>query len=85
VRIARNLTGPVLLWPAAFEESGSIMDRIARNAAAPVPLLRESLIREAAMNADLIETRAQALDLLDAEMITFGMYVALCRFKGWQT
>jgi hypothetical protein len=27
----------------------------------------------------------QALDLLDAEMITFGMYVALCRFKGWQT
>ncbi|MFB0490856.1 recombinational DNA repair ATPase RecF [Methylobacterium sp. OAE515] len=61
------------------------MDGISRNAAAPVPLSRESFIREAAMNADLIETRAQALDLLDAEMITFGMYVALCRFKGWQT
>lgn len=36
------------------------------------------------MNADLIETRQQALDLLDAELITFGMYTALCRYKGWQ-
>ena len=39
---------------------------------------------EAAMNADLIETRAQALDLLDTDMITFAAYVALCRHKGWQ-
>ncbi|MFB0492991.1 recombinational DNA repair ATPase RecF [Methylobacterium sp. OAE515] len=36
------------------------------------------------MNAELIETRQQALDLLDADLITFGAYVALCRHKGWQ-
>lgn len=47
-------------------------------------LSRMTIPGEVTMNADLIETRQQALDLLDAEMITFGMYVALCRFKGWQ-
>ena len=51
----------------------------------PGPVITAQTVREADMNADLIETREQAFDLLDAEMITFGMYVASCRFKGWQT
>lgn len=54
------------------------------NGLALVPLSPQMQSYEAAMNADLIETRAQALDLLDTDMITFAAYVALCRHKGWQ-
>ncbi len=54
------------------------------NGLAASQLSPQSIFHEAEMNADLIETRQQALDLLDADMITFGAYVALCRHKGWQ-
>lgn len=38
---------------------------------------------ERALNTDLIETRAEALALVDADLITIQDYVALCRFKKW--
>lgn len=35
------------------------------------------------MNPDLIETREEAVALVDADLITIQDYVMLCRFKGW--
>lgn len=35
------------------------------------------------MNPDLIDSREEALALVDADLITAGDYVVLCRFKGW--
>lgn len=38
---------------------------------------------EQALNPDLIETREEALALVDADLITIQDYVVLCRFKSW--
>jgi hypothetical protein len=38
---------------------------------------------ERALNTDLIETRADALALVDADLITIQDYLALCRLKNW--
>ncbi len=35
------------------------------------------------MNADAIKTRSEALELLDADMITIHDYMTLCDLKGW--
>ncbi len=35
------------------------------------------------MNADVIKSRAEALALLDADLITIHDYMALCDLKGW--
>lgn len=40
---------------------------------------------EQALNPDLIETREEALALVDADLITIQDYLALCRFKSWNS
>ncbi|CAO4145481.1 hypothetical protein DHODJN_09470 [Methylorubrum extorquens] len=35
------------------------------------------------MNADAVRTRAEALELLEAELITFHDYITLCDLNGW--
>ncbi len=35
------------------------------------------------MNVDAIKTRTEALELLDAELITIHDYMTLCDLKGW--
>ncbi|WP_245517571.1 MULTISPECIES: hypothetical protein [Methylobacteriaceae] len=37
------------------------------------------------MNPDLIETREEALALVDADLITIQDYLVLCRFKSWNS
>ncbi|MEH3117892.1 MAG: hypothetical protein PGN25_09960 [Methylorubrum populi] len=36
------------------------------------------------MNPHLIETREQALTLVEADLITIRDYLVLCGFKGWR-
>lgn len=35
------------------------------------------------MNADAIKSRSEALELLDADLITIHDFMTLCDLKGW--
>ncbi len=35
------------------------------------------------MNTDAVRTRAEALELLEADLITIHDYITLCDLKGW--